>query len=129
MPDYSLIKTVHVACVIASGAGFALRGAWMLTGSRLLHHRATRVLPHLVDTLLLASALSLMLISAQYPTTQPWIAAKMVALLVYIVLGSVALKRGRAPALRGLALVAAITTFGYIVAVALTRDPMPLPGF
>lgn len=125
MFDYALIKTVHISCVIASGAGFALRGAWMLTGSRLLHHPLTRIVPHLIDTLLLASAVMLMYVTAQYPTTQPWVAAKIIALLVYVVLGSTALKRGRTPAARSIALLGAIATFSYIVAVALTRNPAP----
>jgi uncharacterized membrane protein SirB2 len=125
VPDYTLVKAIHVVSVVLSGAGFVLRGAWMLRGSPLLHRRLTRILPHLVDTVLLASALTLMVVSRQYPTNHPWVAAKIVALVAYVVLGSLALKRGRTARTRRLALAGALALFAYIVAVALTRHPLP----
>lgn len=125
MLDYTLVKSVHVGSVILSGAGFALRGLWMLSGSELLRHRVTRIVPHVVDTVLLASAIVLVAMSGQYPTTFPWVAAKIIALVVYIVLGAVALKRGRTLAARSVALLLAAATFAYIVAVALARNPAP----
>ncbi|GJL83121.1 MAG: hypothetical protein DHS20C01_27550 [marine bacterium B5-7] len=122
MSAYAIIKTIHVASVIASGSGFLLRGIWMLNDSPLLQHRLTRVLPHIIDTVLLLSALTLMTMTAQYPTTAPWVATKIVALLVYIIVGSIALKRGKSRRIRIMAFILALTTFGYIVAVALTRS-------
>lgn len=117
------IKAVHVGCVVLSGAGFLLRGFWMLKGSPLLSSRAARVVPHLVDTVLLASALLLAAMSAQYPFVQAWLTAKVLGLVAYIVLGSIALKHARSRRVRVAALLAAVATFAYIVAVALTRDP------
>lgn len=125
MLDYYSIKMIHVGSVILSGSGFALRGLLMLAGSRLLYRPVTRILPHVIDTVLLASALALMSISGQYPTHQPWVAAKIAALVVYIVLGSIALKRGRSAIVRSVAFAAALATFAYIVRVALTRNPLP----
>jgi uncharacterized membrane protein SirB2 len=122
------LKLVHVGSALVSIAGFVLRGAWMWRGSPLLRARATRVLPHVVDSILLASAIALALRSAQYPFVQPWLTAKLLALLLYIVLGSLALKRAPTRAARAAAGLAALAVFLYIVAVAMTRRPMPLPG-
>jgi uncharacterized membrane protein SirB2 len=86
-------------------------------------------LPHVVDTLLLASALGLAFWSHQLPGRMPWLTAKVTALLAYIVLGTIALKRGRTPAVRAGAFAAALAAFGYIVGVALTKDPRFLLSF
>lgn len=117
------IKAVHVGTVVLSGLGFLMRGFWMISGSPLLASRAARVVPHVVDTLLLASALALASMSGQYPFVQPWLTAKVFGLIAYIVLGTIALKRGRSREVRVAAFVAAAITFGYIVSVALTRNP------
>ncbi|MES2319348.1 MAG: SirB2 family protein [Pseudomonadota bacterium] len=123
--DYLAIKHLHMACAALSGALFLLRGVWMLRASPMLQRRWARILPHLVDTTLLASALVLVFRSGQYPFAQPWLGAKVCALVLYIVLGTFALKRGRTPKVRALALGAALLTFGYIVAVASTRQVIP----
>jgi uncharacterized membrane protein SirB2 len=120
--NYLAIKHLHVTCAVLSGSFFMLRGLWMLTDSPLLQRRWVRVVPHVVDTLLLATALLLVFWSGQYPFVQPWLTAKVLALVAYIVLGTVALKRGRTKGVRTLALAAALAVFSYIVAVALTRQ-------
>jgi uncharacterized membrane protein SirB2 len=120
---YLLLKQVHVACAILSIAGFALRGALMLRGSPLLQARFARVAPHIVDTVLLASAIALAWQSGQYPFARSWLTAKLLALVAYIVLGTVALKRGRTEAERAAAFVLALGAVLYIVSVALTRNP------
>lgn len=119
------LKTLHVACAALSLAGFVLRGVWMLRGSPLLAARATRILPHVVDTFLLAAGIGLALRIHQYPLTHAWLTAKLVALLVYIVLGSLALRRGATRRGRSAAFAAAIAVFLYIAAVAVTRSPLP----
>ena len=118
-----ILKAVHVGSALLSVAGFVLRGVWMLQDSPLLRARATRILPHVVDTLLLVSAIALALRIAQYPFVHAWLTAKVLALLAYIVLGSLALKRGRTRRARGFAFAAALGVFLYIVAVAITRNP------
>lgn len=122
---YLYVRTLHIACAAVSIAGFAARGALMLNGSSLLHARFVRIAPHVVDTLLLASAVWLAWFLGQVPFVHGWITAKVLALLAYIVLGTVALKRGRTKALRAGAFAAALAAAGYIVWVALTRDPTP----
>jgi len=116
-----ILKAVHVGSAILSISGFMLRGVWMLQDSPLLKARATRILPHVVDTILLISAITLAWRSSQYPLVQAWLSAKLLALILYIALGSVALKYGRTRRARRLAWVAALTVFLYIVAVAVTR--------
>ena len=124
--NYLLLKHLHMTCAALSGALFLLRGLWMLQDSPRLGQRWVRTLPHLIDTVLLASAVTLAVWSAQYPLAQPWLTAKVGALLLYIVLGSVALKRGRSKGIRAAAFLAALATFAYIVSVALTKNPLPL---
>jgi uncharacterized membrane protein SirB2 len=121
--DYLLLKQVHVACAALSVVGFALRGALMLRDSVLLKSRLARVAPHVVDTLLLASAIALSWQSGQYPFAQSWLTAKLLALVAYIVLGTVALKRGRSKNVRTVAFYLALFVVLYIVSVAVTRDP------
>ncbi len=122
---YWLLK-LHIATVLLSLAGFVARGVWMLRGSSLLRARWVRVTPHIVDTLLLASGVGLVFTLHLYPTQQPWLVAKLVALAVYIVLGTIALKRGRTRGVRAGAWVAALAVFFYILAVAFTKQVVPI---
>ena len=122
--DYYALKHLHMTFAASSGALFLLRGLWMLSGSARLQRRWVRIAPHVVDTLLLASAIGLVVWSGQYPWRAPWLAAKLLALLLYIGLGTLALKRGRTPRVRALAFGAALACFGYIVAVALAKHPL-----
>jgi len=127
---YLIVKAVHVACAAASIAGFIARGILMLRDSPLLAARFVRVAPHVVDTVLLASALWLAWSIGQYPFVHAWLTAKVLALLAYIVLGILALRPGRAKGARAAAFAGALTAAVYIVWVALARDPFgPAAGF
>ena len=123
--SYLILKHLHVTCVVLSGLGFCLRGWWMLRESPLRQHRLTRILPHIVDTLLLGSALTMAWMSGQYPFVQGWLTAKLCGLLAYILLGMMALKRGRTQAIQARYFGLAVLAYGYIVSVALTRSPLP----
>ena len=118
------LKLVHVSAVYLSGAGFVLRGAWMLRDSSLLRARLTRILPHIIDTALLGSAILLALRIYQYPFVHGWLTAKVLALIAYIILGSIALKRGPTKGIRTVAWIAAMLVFGYIASVAVTHAPL-----
>ena len=120
--NYLAIKHIHITFAVLSGSFFLLRGLWMLLDSTMLQRRWVRIVPHVVDTVLLTSALVLVFWSGQYPFVQNWLTAKVLALLAYIVLGTIALKRGKTKGIRTFALLAALATFAYIVAVALTRQ-------
>ena len=121
---YFALKNMHVLCVIVSGSGFFMRGLWMLSDSPRLNRRWVRVVPHVVDTLLLGSAIAMAVISAQYPLAQDWLTAKLIGLLVYILCGMIALRRGKNKITRGIFFAAALLAFAYIVSVALTRSPL-----
>jgi uncharacterized membrane protein SirB2 len=90
-----------------------------------LGQRLARVAPHVIDSLLLGSAITLAVLSGQYPFVQTWLTAKFLALLAYILLGMMALKRGRTKAIRGRFFILALLSYVYIVSVALTRSPLP----
>lgn len=126
--DYLLIKQAHVTCAALSYAGFFLRGIGMMRDATWLQRRWARVAPHVVDTILLASAIALAARLEQYPLVHPWLTAKVLALALYIGLGTLALRPGRAKPLRIAAWIAAQAVFGYIVLVALTRSPLPGAG-
>ena len=97
--DYATIRTLHITCAVISITLFTARGAMQLAGTDWRRWRWLRIVPHLNDTLLLAAAITLAVMSAQYPLAQPWLTAKVLALVAYVALGSVALRRGL-PALR-----------------------------
>jgi len=121
---YLVLKDLHVMCVILSGSGFFLRGLWMLCDSPRLNQRWVRIAPHIVDTTLLGSAISMAVLTSQYPLAQDWLTAKLVGLLVYILCGTMALKRGKTKAARAVFFAAAMLAFAYIVTAALTRSPL-----
>ncbi|MFZ6751380.1 SirB2 family protein [Undibacterium sp. Ren11W] len=125
MQSYLAVKHIHITCAAISGSFFILRAYWKMRDAAILQRRWVRILPHLIDTLLLASALTLVYWSGQYPFQQNWLTAKVLALLAYIVLGTIALKRGKSARIRAYALVGAMLTFGYILAVAISRQVMP----
>ena len=96
-----------------------------LIGSPLLDTRAARVVPHVVDTVLLASAVTLSMLSGQFPFAQPWLTAKLIGLVFYVLLGTIALRRGRTRTVRVLALIGALAVVAWIVATARCRCPWP----
>jgi len=129
MTAYLALKYVHVATVIVSYSLFVVRGAWMLADSPLLGKRWVRIVPHVNDTILLVAAIWLTTIIGQYPGTSAWLTAKVTGLIVYILVGTVAIRRGPTKPIRAAAWVAAQLVFFYIVGVALTRDVIPIRGW
>lgn len=119
---YFAIKHLHVTCVVLSALGFLLRGYWMISGSPRLKSLPARVMPHVIDSALLLSAITLAVMIQQYPFEAGWVTAKVMGLLAYIALGTIALKRGRTRTQRALAFVAAIAVYAWIVSVALTKN-------
>lgn len=120
---YFALKSLHVACAVLSIAGFLFRCVLMLRDSPWLQSRWARVLPHVNDSLLLAAGIALMVIPGQYPWTAPWLAAKLLGLVAYVVLGSLALKRARTRRVRVASGLAALLVVGWMVSVALTKNP------
>lgn len=124
--DYAALKLIHQGAVAISITGFFARGAGALAGAAWARGRVARTLPHLVDTVLLATAVALAWMLQMNPLTTPWLGAKIVGLLAYIGLGMVALKPGRPLAVRTAAWIAALLCFAQIVATAITKDPLGL---
>jgi uncharacterized membrane protein SirB2 len=124
LTEYATIKAVHVACAAASYALFFVRGLWMMNDSPLLARRWVRIVPHVNDTVLLATAIALAWMLRLSPLDHGWLGAKILALLVYIGLGMMAMRPGRPKRTRIAAWIAAQGVFLYIVAVAITRSPL-----
>lgn len=122
--SYTLIKMIHVSSVIASFLFFFVRGIWLIRESSSLHQRWVKILPHIVDTILLASAITLAVQLQQNPINDPWLTAKVTGLVIYIGLGMIAMRFGKTRQIRIRAWIAAQCVFAYIVAVALTKSPL-----
>lgn len=119
---YFTVKTIHMITAILTISGFTLRGIWMLSGSALLDHRLTRILPHVIDTVFLLSGIVLIAILGLPVLGQPWLLAKLLAVVVYILLGMVALRRGRSRRIRAITLALALATFVYVAGVAWNKS-------
>jgi len=119
---YAAVKLAHVAAVAVSFALFVLRGIWMMADSPNLGRRWVRVVPHVNDTLLLAAGVWLAFELRLSPASVPWLAAKLVALPVYIGLGMAALRPGRPKRVRVAAWISALLVFAYIAAAAVARS-------
>lgn len=123
--DWHWIKALHVTTAGISISLFVLRGYWRVHDAPRLCARWVRIVPHVNDTLLLASAVVLAVVTHQYPGVQSWLTAKVIGLLVYIGLGMVALRFARSRSAQIGAGIVAVAVFAYIVAVAVTRHPFP----
>lgn len=122
--EYFTVKLIHQSAVALSITGFFLRGAASLRGAQWVDSRAARTLPHLVDSVLLLSALTLAWMLRLTPDRAPWLLAKIVGLVVYVVLGVIALRRSRSRTVRGVAWMCALAVAGWIVSVAITKSPL-----
>lgn len=121
---YFLIKHLHMTTAVLSIAFFLVRAWWSVRETAVLQRRWVRILPHVNDTLLLVLGVMLMTMLSMWPQHHPWLAAKLLALLGYILLGTVAIKRGRTPLSRGLAALGAVALFAYIMGAAVTKDAL-----
>lgn len=128
--DYAILKLIHIGAVAASFCGFVARGFGIFCGAAWVRHRLARSLPHLVDTVLLLSAVGMLWVVRLSPWAVPWLRAKILGLIVYIALGLLALRPARSRntvrprAVNLIAWISALMVFGYIASVALTKSPM-----
>lgn len=123
MMSYALLKLIHVSAVLLSYLLFLTRGIWMMRASAQLQQRWVKIMPHVIDTVLLASAIMLAVLIQQNPLTDAWLTAKVVGLLVYIGCGMVALRFGKTRTVKVGSWIMAQVVFFYIVLVALTKNP------
>ncbi len=120
--DYLLIKYLHMGMAYLSISLFIFRSLLSVLESRLLHNKLFKTLPHVIDTLLLVFAVWLMTIIKQYPFVDAWLTAKLLALLIYIAVGTIAIKRGKSAVVRLWASIFAVLIFAYIIGVAKTHN-------
>ncbi len=126
MTLYHLLKLAHVSGVLISGALFVYRYARLSRYPDQPLARALKVLPHVNDTLLLVSAIGMLRLAGLNPFTTPWLLAKIVALLAYVVLGATCMRSLPGSSRQSLTFVAAIIVFAYIVLVAVSKQTIPL---
>ena len=121
--DYFTIKAIHQTAVALSFTGFFARGIGSLAGAAWVRSRAAKTWPHVVDSVLLLSAFALAWMLRLNPAVSPWLMAKIGGLVLYIALGLVALRSGIPSPLRTAAWFSALAVFGYVVSVAITKNP------
>lgn len=122
---YPLIKQIHVGAVLASGGFFLLRGLWMMQESSLLNSKFARVVPHIIDTVLLLAAIALVVQMGMLPV---WVQVKIAALFVYIFLGVLAFRLAKGYGAKVLAFFLALGMFAFIMSVAITKSPWGFLG-
>lgn len=123
MSPYFLARHLHIGFAIVSISLFVLRGGLMLAGPRWPERPWLRYTSYGVDTLLLSSALWLLHLTHRAPLGEPWLVAKILGIIAYVVLGSLALRRGRTLAIRAACLAGALIAVAWIVSVARMRSP------
>lgn len=124
MTPFEILKALHVTCAVTSVAGFALRGIWVVRDHPLRRHRLTRTLPHVVDTLLLGSAIGMLWLWRVSPLQLDWVGAKLVALALYIALGLALMRVAGSGPQRWACFAGALLSAGYIFTVAVTHSPL-----
>ncbi len=123
---YLWIKHTHISMVTITTLFFAIRLFWMVKRPALLQRRWVKRFPPVIDTILLVSGITMAVLTHQYPFQQPWLTAKVLALIAYILFGMVALKWGSTLRIRLIAGACACASVGYIISSAVTRNPFPI---
>jgi len=116
---------IHMSCATISLLLFSWRGISMWREQPVQQLLWRRIVPDTVDTLLMATGITMAVLLEVAPWENSWLAAKLIALLVYIGLGTVAFRFGRTLLIRRSSFVAALFVFGYIISVAYSRSPWP----
>lgn len=125
---YPQIKLVHVSAVLMSGSLFFMRGLAQQFGASWPRLATVRYLSYSIDTVLLTAAFMLMTVLHQYPFVQTWLTVKLALVVVYIVLGALALSHGKTPQIRRTCFLLALMTFGLIVSIARAHHPLGFVG-
>lgn len=121
---YQPLRDIHITCVVISFLLLVARHVMNLRRIDWRKWKAVRIMPHVVDTVLLASAIWLMFEIHQYPIVNGWLTVKVVALVIYIGLGMQALNVTRSQSTRRAMFLAAVAVFAFIVTVARTHSPL-----
>jgi len=122
MTLYEIFKLGHLTCVVISGSLFVYRYVRLRMRPKQPLAKALKVLPHINDTVLLASAIGMLSLIGVNPLTTPWLLAKIVALLAYIVLGAICMRSLPGSRRQAISFFAAIGVFTYILLVAFSKQ-------
>lgn len=123
--SFATLLALHKITVIISFVLFLVRAGWRMADSPMIKKTWVKILPHVNDTVLIAAGIGMLVVARLNPLENDWLIAKFIALIVYIGLGMVAIKRGETRTQRTLAFVGALAAFGYIAAVAITKQVIP----
>jgi uncharacterized membrane protein SirB2 len=122
---YPEVRLLHIALAIATGLLFAARGMLVQFGQpSVANHAVVRYLSYTIDTALLTTALMLLTMLRLSPLETGWLAAKIALLVVYVVLGSLALRRAPTARAKRLCFVGALTSYGLMLGIARAHDPL-----
>jgi uncharacterized membrane protein SirB2 len=122
---YIILKHLHLSCIALSIALFVTRFYWRKQNVSMLQKKWVKILPHMIDTVLLVSAIGLAIIASINPFEQHWLAAKILALLAYIVAGTFAIKRAESANAQNISFALALACFVYILMVAISKQVIP----
>jgi uncharacterized membrane protein SirB2 len=125
---YMAFKHIHLLMVVLSVSFLLVRYAMSLKPAAILQTKFFKIAPHVIDTLLLVSAVLLMITLQQYPFVHAWLTEKLLAVLAYIALGVMAFK-GRTAAIRWICFLGALGWLGLVLRVAITKQPVFLTAF
>lgn len=116
------IKLIHITCAVLTGMSFAGRGLLMMVESPLLSRRFVKIAPHVIDTILLASAIALVVMGSWNPLLHPWLLGKILALLLYIGFGLIAFRFARSRIIKALFWLLALVVLCHIYVFALSKS-------
>ncbi|XOV77825.1 MAG: SirB2 family protein [Aestuariibacter sp.] len=119
---YFAVKHIHLTAIAISVALLLLRFFWVVTENQMMSRKWVKITPHIVDTVLLASALTLCVMIAQYPFVHGWVTEKVLGVVLYIFLGLVALKKAKTNAVRSVAMIGGLATLMAIAKIAVTKQ-------
>jgi len=122
---YMIVKHSHLTLMLLSVSFLIIRVLASTQNAQWLQQKWAKIAPHIIDTLLLISAVILMTLISQYPIADNWISAKVVALIAYIGLGTMAFKGNKSALTKIFFLLLALTVIGYMIAVAVTKQAFP----
>lgn len=124
MDVYPVVRWLHMALVATSGTLFVVRGVSVMRGAAWPMTPVVRRTSVLIDSALLGAAVTLLYILQLNPFAVGWLTTKIVFLLLYIVLGTFALKRARNPGVRLWCFLASVLCLGFMVTVARAHHPL-----
>ena len=121
---YAYLKLLHVTLAIVSVSGFMRRAWWSVNESPLLKTRFARIAPHVVDTFFLLAGIAMIWIASLPVLSTPWLLAKFAGLVVYVLVGTVAIKRGKTREIRLMASILAVGVFAWVVGISIRKSPL-----